>query len=159
MATTVRPAALTHRPPSVTAAMLVLGFLAVTAMGGGVALIAGGGAAPPDDWLDEIPLLDSWLIPGLVLAVGFGVGAAIIAYSVLRRPPVTALGWLERWTHHHWSWTATILIGLGQVVWIGLELIFLPEFSLLEPLYGAVGLALMLLPFTAGMRAYLSSNR
>jgi hypothetical protein len=155
MTTTVHPVVATHRPASVIASVVLLGVLAVTAIAGGIALAANTGAAPAEEWLEDIPLIDSWLIPGLVLAIGFGIGSAITAYGIVRRPRWTWLGWLERLTAHHWSWPATGLIGLGHIVWIGLELVYLPELSVLQAFYGALGVALLLLPFAAGMRSYL----
>ena len=153
MTATAKQAVATQRPVSVILAAVLLGFLAVTATAGGLALSAG--AAPPDEWLDDIPVLDTWLIPGLVLAVGFGIGSAVAAFGLWHRPNWSWLAWVERPTGHHWSWLATILIGAGQALWIGLELIYLPELSVLQAVYGPLGLALAILPFTSGMRAHL----
>ncbi len=33
----------------------------------------------PHRWLDRIPVIDSWLVPGFVLGVGFGVGSLVTA--------------------------------------------------------------------------------
>ncbi len=51
---------------------------------------------------------------------------------------------------------STLLLGLGQIVWIGLEFLWLSEVSFLQWLYGFVGLALAVLPWSPSMRAYLS---
>jgi hypothetical protein len=148
----------THRRPApVLATVGVLLFLGVSALAGGAAMVAGGGAAPPDEWLDRIPLIDGWTVPGLVLGVGFGLGSLVAAYGMLRRPRWPWLRFVERLTRHHWSWIATVLIGLGHVVWIGLELAYLPEPSALQAVYGAVGVALLLLPLAPSVRAYLAA--
>jgi hypothetical protein len=68
------------------------------------------------------------------------------------RPAWQWTGWIEKVTRHHWSWAATMLMGLGLVVWIGLELIYLPEPSALQAVYGATGLALLVLPVLPGSR-------
>jgi hypothetical protein len=149
----VRTAA--RRPPAVTATAATLAFLGVTAVGGGAAMVSGVGA-PPRDWLAGIPVVGSWLVPGLVLGLGFGVGSLVTAYGVLRRP---RWGWLrpvERRAGHHWSWIATIVLGLGQTLWIGLELVFLPRPSALQAVYGAVGVALFLLPLHPAVRRHLA---
>lgn len=109
------PAPTRHRPASVLTAIAVLVFLGISAVAGGVALVFGIGAAPPSDWLDGIPLIDSWVVPGLVLGIGFGLGSLVAAYGMLRKPWWRWLGFLERLTRHHWSWVATILIGLCHV--------------------------------------------
>lgn len=83
-------------------------------------------------------------MPGLVLGVGFGLGSLVTAYGMLRR--------------YRWSWIATLLIGLGHVVWIALELIYLPEPSALQVVYGAVGAALLLLPWHPAVRGYFAAR-
>jgi hypothetical protein len=137
--------------------LLVLGLGAV---GGGLAMIFGFGGESflPDEYLDDVPLVDSWLLPGLILFVGFGLGSLVALYGVLRRPRWERLRRLERATGHHWAWIATILIGLGHMVWIGIELNSIP-FSPLMPTFGLVGLALTLLPLTSSMRSYLEAGR
>jgi len=52
---------------------------------------------------------------------------------------------------------ARILIGVGQVVWIALELISIP-FSILMAIFGPLGLALALLPLTPSVGTYLKST-
>jgi hypothetical protein len=66
-----------------------------------------------------------------------------------------AVGAIRR---QHWAWLGTVLIGLGQVIWIGLELVYLDEVSWLQPLFGAVGLALAVLPWLPSARAYLGAE-
>ncbi len=159
MTATAASAVTHHRPAAVLTTIGVLVFLGISAFGGGVALVFSlGSAAPPQSWLDKIPLVDSWTMPGLVLGLGFGVGSLIVAYGVTRRPHWAWLDVVERPTRHHWSWIATILIGLGQVVWITLELFYLPELSALQAVYGVVGVALLLLPLLAPVRAYLRTD-
>jgi hypothetical protein len=46
------------------------------------------------------------------------------------------------------------LLGIGHVIWIALELIYIP-FSVLMPTFGLVGLALALLPLLPSVREYL----
>lgn len=91
-----------RRPWAVSATAGVLGFLGVSAAAGGIAL-ATGQAAPPKDWLSSIPLVDSWLVPGLVLSTGFGLGSLLTAYGLLRLPSWRWLSPIERATRHHWA--------------------------------------------------------
>lgn len=137
-----------------------MGFLGLSAFAGGLALMFNlGGGQPPVSWLDAIPLVDSWLLPGLVLALGFGIGSLVTTYGLIRRSHWSWLHGLERVTGHHWSWIATILIGAGQVAWIALELIYLPEPSFLQYLYGPLGLALVLLAGLGSVRSYLKRSK
>jgi len=154
MAVTMTPTE--HRPAVVRTTIGVLAFLGISAVAGGVALVLGVGAAPPADWLDDIPLIDSWVVPGLVLGIGFGVGSLLAAYGMLRRPQWTWLRPVERLTRHHWSWIATILIGVAHIIWIALELIYLRETSDLQIVYGATGVALVALPLHPAVRRDLA---
>lgn len=72
-----------------------------------------------------MPVIASWTVPGLVLGAGFGLGSLVAAYGMLRRPYWPRLGFVARLTGHHWSWIVTLLLGLGQLVWITLELVYL----------------------------------
>jgi len=144
-----------HRPRAVAATAGVLAFLGVSAVAGGASM-AGGVGAPPRDWLQGIPVIDSWVVPGLVLGVGFGLGSLATAYGLVRKPRVSWLRPIERLVRHHWSWPATIALGLGQVGWIGLELAFLPQPSMLQAVYGTVGVVLILLPLHPSVRGYLA---
>lgn len=139
----------------VLVAMLV--FLGVTAVFGGTELVFGmwGTTAFPSDWVDRVPLIDSWVIPGLVLGLGFGVGSLIVAYGLMRRPRWAWLGWAERLTGHYWAWSATLLVGLGLMAWIALEVIYLPARSWLEVLYGSIGILLAALPWHRVARSHL----
>lgn len=158
MATTTQITERSARPRAATMTAGLLTFLGVTAAGGGAAMTfgVGGDEVLPSAWLESIPLVESWVVPGLVLGLGFGVGSLVVAYGVARRPRWRWLGWLERATGHHWSWAATIAVGMAHVAWIALELVWLPEASWLQAVYGPLGVALAVLPFTAAMRTWLS---
>lgn len=143
-----------HRPLAVQISEGLLILLGVTALAGGAALVFGlgdGQLMAPAAWLENIPLIHSWVAPGLVLGIGFGLGSLLVAYGMIRLPRWEWAAVIERATGHHWSWIGTILVGAGHMVWIGLELVYLP-FSLLHPIYGAIGVALLLLPFLPSVR-------
>jgi len=62
-------------------------FVALTAVGGGIALVAGleGGRFPPE-MLGETPF-GSYVVPGLILAAVVGGSAAVAAAATLISPP------------------------------------------------------------------------
>jgi hypothetical protein len=78
----------TTRPASLRRAALVLdAFVAVTAIGGGIALATGAEAARfPDEWLDRTPWT-SYLVPGVILACVVGGSALVATVAVARRTP------------------------------------------------------------------------
>ena len=135
----------------------LLGFLGATALGGGVEMVvfASGNDFLPPRWLDDIPVIDSWLVPGLVLGAGFGVGALVTAYGLIRRPHWRWARSAERSIGRHWSWPAVILLGVGMLAWIGLELVLLPDRSWLEAVYGLTGALLVGLALSPQVQAYV----
>lgn len=142
------------RPLSALVAIATLWFLGITAVGGSLGFFLDLGMRDPR-WLDEIPLVTNWAIPGLVLGIGFGLGSILTAIGVARRPDLGWLSWLEDLTRHHWSWIGTVLLGLGMMTWIGLQLVWI-EPSFLHAIYGIVGLLLVGVAATPSFRLYLA---
>lgn len=141
------------RPALVTVATIVLSLLGLSALGGGFGFFVDVGMRDPI-WLQEIPLVVNWAVPGLVLGVGFGVGSLVAAYGLTRRPHWPWLGWLEELTGHHWAWFATLALGVGMMTWIGLQLVWL-DFNALHAIYGTIGIILAAIPFARSFRDYL----
>lgn len=144
-----------RRGPTVVGLVALLGFLGVSAVPSGLTMVIGGTDVFPAEWLDTFPLIDSLVAPGLTLLLGFGVGSLVAAYGVARRPSWPGLDLVTRLTGRHWAWAASLAIGVGQVVWIALEYAYLGAGSFLQPLYGTVGIGLVVLSLTPGVRAWL----
>ena len=145
----------TRRPAAVTALIVVQVFLALGALAGGAALVAS-----PRGGIIKLPLSDlrgspfgDFLIPGLVLFVVLGVGPLVVALALLRRPRSAALAAANPFRGRYWGWTASGVIGVGLVVWIAVEALIVP-YSFLQPFYGAVGVAIIVLTLMPGARAY-----
>ena len=145
------------RPLAASGLLVLLVFLGLTALGGGIELMLfpHGNEFVPGEWLDGIPVVDTWMVPGLVLGVGFGLGSLVAGWGILRRPHWRWLRGVESATSHHWSWIATWLIGIGMLVWILLEVIYIPKRSFIEVVYGVVGLLLVVLSLFPAVRLYL----
>jgi hypothetical protein len=153
------PAVPGQRPRAVVVELVLLAFLAVTAIGGGLEMLLFPQGDPfvRAEWLDSVPF-DDWIVPGLILGVGFGLGSVLVFWGVLRRPLV---GWLDRLatpTRHHWSWLGSIVLGAGLILWILLEVVLIPERSVVEAVYLAVGVVLVLLPLARPVSAWLRSS-
>lgn len=158
-----------RRPPPVVATISVLGFLGVTAVGGGVELVVfrRGGPYTPSEWLERIPVLDTFLVPGIVLGAGFGAGSLATAYGMLRQPSSGPLRRLETRTGRHWSWGATVGLGGAFALWLLTELTLLGGPAGREPddrvaasvtyaVFGSVAAALLTLPQLRSVRAHLA---
>ena len=154
-ATAPRTEPTTRRSPASKITIALLFLLGITALGGGLAMVLGLGNEStmlPDEWLADLPLIDSWVIPGLVLAIGFGLGSLLVGYGMVRRPDWAWTEPVTRSTGYHWSWAGTLMIGVGHVLWILLQLVFLPGLSALQAIYGMIGLTLTTLPLARSVR-------
>lgn len=112
--------------------LIIQGFVAVTAFAGGTALVVGSFSSdqswvivPPAEYLQGSPF-DSYLVPGVLLAVLLG-GLHLLAFlAVLRR-------W--RWAHF-----ISAAAGFDALIWIFVQMVFIP-FSVLQAVYFVAGLA------------------
>lgn len=119
-----------------TALLSALGFVAVTALTGGLLMALGSWFGPerlglpremavPDSMLAGSPFA-SYLVPGLLLAAVVG-GVHLAAFIlVLRR--------------HRWAGIASATAGYAILTWIFVQMVFIP-FSVLQAVYFAAGLA------------------
>ena len=103
---------------------------AIGAIPVGIMLItdpSGAGVGFPAGWIEATPF-GSYLVPGLYLLLANGVGMLLVAGLTLVR---------------HWTapWLTGVL-GSGLAIWIGVQLLVMPEVSVLQAIYGAIGLVL-----------------
>jgi uncharacterized protein len=105
----------------------VLLFQGVSGVLGGGMLFAqatGAGSWFPDEWLRDIPFT-TWFWPGMILGVGLGVSALVLAFGVRR-------GRL-------WSLLGALGLGVGLMAWIVVQRQMIPGETWLQPFYFAVG--------------------
>ncbi|MDG4769811.1 hypothetical protein [Solwaraspora sp. WMMD792] len=145
-------------PWTVRVAAGTLIFVGVTAVAGGVEmwLYPYGNEFVRTEWLRDLPLVDTWRLPGLVLGLGLGLGSLVSAFGLLRRPRWRWLAPVQRATGRHWSWAATALVGIALGGWILLEVVLLPQRSVIEALYGTLAAGLVGLCSTASLRRSLA---
>jgi hypothetical protein len=104
-------------------------FNALSAFGGGVAVVVTNGLGMPMSQLGGA--FDSFLIPGIVLFVIVG-GTQLIAGALLLRRRESGLLW-------------SAIAGCGMVVWIFVEVMIIGGGAWLQTLYFVTGLAQLLL--------------
>ena len=114
-------------------AWLAVALELLTAVGAipvGIMLItdpSGAGVGFPAGWIEATPF-GSYLVPGIYLLLMNGIGMLVVVALTLVR---------------HWTapWL-TGVFGTGLAIWIGVQLVVMPEFSFLQAIYGTIGLAL-----------------
>jgi uncharacterized membrane protein YqjE len=107
--------------------LIVLGFLGLGAIGGGVVLIIS-----PTGELLGIPLsefknipFDSYLIPGIILFVVLGIIPLLLIIALLKKPESKLAEQINIFRDMHWSWTYSIYIAFILIGWVHIQLIFL----------------------------------
>lgn len=120
--------------------LLIFGF--VSAAGGGVLGVAFNGAGVPLTYLTGTPF-SSYIIPGLILGVVIGGTQAAAAAALIG--------------HHPQRMAAASIAGFGMMIWIFVELAVITEYSFLQAIYFALGIAeLALVLVLAGVLAPLA---
>ena len=118
----------TPRPFAVSALIFLHIFLGLNGLAGGLAFVLA-----PDGHLLQMPFshlrntpFSSFLIPGLLLLFFLGVYPLAVAYSLWKRP---AWRWPDalnpfKWTH--WSWAASLAAGVIAIIWIVVQIQWIP---------------------------------
>ena len=107
--------------------LIVLGFLGIGAMGGGIVMIIS-----PDGELIGLPLSEfknmpfsSYLIPGIILFSILGLIPSLLIIALLKKPESKIAEKINIFKDMHWSWTYSIFIAFTLIGWIHIQLIFL----------------------------------
>jgi hypothetical protein len=125
-----RPAARVARPWYAWPAIVIEVITGLAAIPVGWSLVTdptGAGVGLPADWIGRTAFA-TYLVPGLYLLLANGVGMLIAA----------GLGVMG----HRWAPWATGGLGAGLIVWIAVQLLVMPETSVLQWLFLAAGIAL-----------------
>jgi hypothetical protein len=122
-----------ERPGYVWVAIALEVFTALGAIPVGTMLLTdptGGGVGFPAGWIEATPF-GSYLVPGLYLFAMNGIGMLVVAALSVRR--------------HRWAPALTGILGLGLTIWIGVQLVVMPETSSLQAVFGVTGLVLIVI--------------
>ncbi len=125
--------------------MIFQGFSGVVG-GCGLTFDATGSAVGLDrKWLDGSPFRD-YLVPGVILLSGLGIGPLAVAFGILRRSA--------------WAWFASVLAGVALIVWIIVEVLVVGYISHppLQLLYGLVGIGIVAVTTLAPVRRHLKAS-
>jgi len=107
--------------------LMVLGFLALGAIGGGIVLIIS-----PTGELIGLPItvfknmpFSSFLIPGFILLVVLGIIPLLLIIALVKKPTSKLAEQFNIFNDMHWPWTYSVYIAFSLIGWIHIQLIFL----------------------------------
>lgn len=107
--------------------LIVLGLLALGAIGGGIILIispSGELLGIPVTEFKNIPF-DNYLIPGIILFTVLGVIPSLLIIALIKKPASNIAEQFNIFKDMHWSWTYCIYVAFTLIGWIHIQLIFL----------------------------------
>jgi hypothetical protein len=147
---------LQKRPVALWALLTIMTFLSIGGFIGGISFVSdptGAGLGAHLSWLDKTPVHD-FLLPGMFLVGVYGVLTLLLMAGLVWRPSPGFLRRVDGWSGFHWSWSATIVVGLVLVVWIVYELTIFPDRMVLQPTLIVVGALMVAIPSLPSMRSH-----
>jgi hypothetical protein len=150
-----------HRPLVLWPLVGLMLFLSIGGFIGGISFVTdptGAGIGARLSWLEETPVSD-FLLPGLFLLFVFGFGTLLLVIGLVWRSSPWVLRRVDAWIGFHWSWAATILVGLLLVGWILYEFTIFSDRMALQPILLAVGVLMAAIPLLPSMRGYCRTAR
>lgn len=107
--------------------LVILGFLALGAIGGGIVLII----SPSGEMIEllfsefkNIPF-ESFMVPGKILLTVLGVFPSLLIVALIKKPESKLADRINLFIDMHWSWTFSMYIAFFLICWIHIQLIFL----------------------------------
>lgn len=148
------------RSPALYALIVLLAVLSIAGLVGGLSLIGdrtGASIAADPTWLEGTPV-DDFLLPGIFLALVYGVFGLALIGGLWTRASFGPLVAFDRAAGHIWSWWGAVALGVVLVAWIVYELFVIPEMIWLQPALAGMGLAIVMVAMTPSVRAYARTH-
>ena len=134
--------------------LIILGFLAIGAIGGGIALIispTGEMIGLPLSEFKNIPF-NSFLVPGIILLFVLGVIPSLLIIALLRKPNSKIAERINIFSDMHWSWTFSIYIAFTLIFWIQIQMVFLQSVHWLHTFYMFYAVAIIMIALLPQIR-------
>jgi hypothetical protein len=138
----------------------LMGFLALSAIGGGGILIIS-----PDGKLMGMPLsilksspFNNFLLPGLLLFFILGLAPAILIIALIKKPAFVIPTQINIFSDMHWAWTCTIYTGFALAFWIQTEMVMLRAVHWLHTFYMVLAAAIIFTALLPTVRSLYKNN-
>ena len=133
--------------------IILLGFLAIGALFGGLAFII-----KPDGSIYQMPVEElanspfkSFMLPGIFLMTILGIFPLLVIYALIKKPESKFLNRLNLISDYHFSWTFAVYTGIALIIWINVQTLILNSVTILHTFYSTLGILIIciaLLPQT-----------
>ncbi|RPI90911.1 MAG: hypothetical protein EHM40_17195 [Chloroflexi bacterium] len=143
------------RPFAVSALIFLQIFLGLNGLlGGGAFLLAPDGhlLQMPFSHLQNTPFPD-FLIPGLLLFMFLGLYPIAVAYSLWKQPAWRWPDTLNPFKQIHWSWAGSLAAGVIAMIWIIVQIQWIPA-GFLHIFIVSWGILILLVTLMPSVRRY-----
>lgn len=127
----------------------LLGFLGLSAIGGGGALII----SPSGKLLGGLPLsilkdspFSNFLIPGIILFTILGIFPIFILLALIKKPISPIADYFNLFKDMHWAWTYSIYVAFALIIWIQVETYFIQGVGWLQMFYMLYAIPMLIVP-------------
>ena len=143
------------RPLSVNALLFLLVFLGINGLIGGIPFLLA-----PDGHLLQMPFshlkntpFPDFTIPGLLLTIFLGLYPLAAAYTLWRKPAWRWPGFINPFRQYHWSWAGSLAAGVIAVIWIIVQIQWIPV-GFLHIFILSWGVLILVVTLLPGVRQY-----
>ena len=137
--------------------LILLGFLGLSAIGGGGALII----SPSGKLLGGLPLsilknspFDNFFIPGIILFIVLGVFPTVIIFALLKKTVSPLAERFNFFKDMHWAWSFSIYIAFALIIWIQVESIYVQGVGWLQTFYMLYAIPMIIVALLPSLRNY-----
>jgi len=137
---------------------LLIFFLVFLALGGFVGAYSfltdpTGASLGMDKELALLPV-PNYILPGLFLLLMMTITPLFLTVGLFAQPNIPFLQTLLRFSPFYWSWTGTVILGIGLMLWLIFEAYFIGFFAPIQYVTAINGLLILLLPFIPAIKKY-----
>lgn len=111
----------------------------------------------PLSFIERSPF-PNFFIPGMILCVFVGVYPLGVAYCLWKKPGWTWPEAINPFKKYHWSWAGSLAAAVILIIWLSVELIWVP-YAFLHTIYYVWAGAIVLLTLLPAVRKYLGRTK
>jgi hypothetical protein len=126
--------------------ILLIGFLAVSGLFGGSALLldpSGEVLQMPLQILKSTPF-NNFLLPGLILFFLFGLLPALLIFPLILKVEWKGVGFCNIYKTMHWAWTYSLYTGIMLAIWIDVQIILLGYSNIIQAVYAFLSILIII---------------
>lgn len=149
-----------QKPLSCKILILLQFILGIGALFGGAGLILS-----PDGSLMKMPVtllqhspFHSFLIPGIILFVVFGILPIVIAIYLVKPSRCYHYNWLNIFQDHYSCWTYSLYLGFGLIIWLIVQIYYIQAIAMIHLLYFSLGLLIQIITLLPSVQHYYLKN-